>query len=183
MKSNFFFGTDHTGDLAECVIGHQYTLQYELEILPKHIEKLGDMHENGTLDENDKWFNDESLVGENRPLLQDFIQLAEDNTNSNNDICFLISLNRFGESQHPFQLNLLKDGQTIISNFKAPQKVQKMDQVKSDFDRVELEVHHGTVSKLELASGKYELKAKYWHIGNQVCIIPILFHSKNVSYF
>ena len=171
MKSIFFFPTDHTGDLAECIIGHQYTLQYELEILPKDIEKLGDLHENGTLDENDKWFNNESLVGNNRPLLKDFIQLAEDNTNSNNDICFLISLNRFGESQHPFQLNLLKDGQTIVSNFKAPQKVQNMDQVKRDFDRVELKVHHGKVSKLELASGKYELKAKYWHIGNEVCTI------------
>ena len=134
---------------------------------------LGDLHENGTLDENDKWFNDESLVGENRPLLQNFIQLAEDNTNTNNDICFLISLNRFGESQHPFQLNLLKDGQTIVSNFKAPQKVQNMDQVKRDFDRVELKVDHGKVSKLELA--KYELKAKYWHIGNEVCTILISF--------
>ena len=175
MKSNFFFPTDHTGDLAECIIGHQYTLQYELEILPKDIEKLGDLHENGTLDENDKWFNDESLVGNNRPLLKDFIQLAEDNTNSNNDICFLISLNRFGESQHPFQLNLLKDGQTIVSNFKAPQKVQNMYQTKRDFDRVELEVHHGKVSKLELASGKYELKAKYWHIGNEVCTILLSF--------
>ena len=175
MKSNFFFGTDHTGDLAECIIGHQYTLQYALEILPKDIDKLGDLHENGTLDENDKWFNDESLVGKNRPLLQDFIQLAKDNTDNNNDICFLISLNRFGESKNPFQLNLLKDGQTIVSNFKAPQKVQNMDRVKSEFDRVELEVHYGKISKLELASGKYELNAKYWHIGNQVRTISILF--------
>ena len=35
-----------TGDMAECVIGHEYALVYELEVLPGDAKKLGDDYKN-----------------------------------------------------------------------------------------------------------------------------------------
>ena len=51
---------------------------------------------------------DEEQVGKNRNLMKDFIALANKNKYSSASICFLISLNQFGESNLAFQLKLLK---------------------------------------------------------------------------
>ena len=53
-------------------------------------------------------FMDEEQVGKNRNLMKDFIALANKNKYSSASICFLISLNQFGESNLAFQLKLLK---------------------------------------------------------------------------
>ena len=92
LPSSIYIDLDHTGDMSKCIIGHEYALVYELEILPDEITTLGDMYENGTLDESDKWFMDEEQFGANRPLLQDFIDLANKNEEDDSaSICFLIS--------------------------------------------------------------------------------------------
>ena len=89
--------------MSECIIGHDYAVVYDLEILPENPEGLADMHEkmikeNKTLDESGKWFNDELQVGKNRPLIRDFVELAKQNEDGYASICFLISLNRYNES-------------------------------------------------------------------------------------
>ena len=91
--------------MSECIIGHDYAVIYDLEILPEYPEKLAERHENEvkmgrSLDESKKWFNDELQVGSNRPLLRDFLELAKQNENGADaaSICFLVSLNKYNES-------------------------------------------------------------------------------------
>ena len=93
---------------------------YELEIIPMNITNFGDMYVHGLLDESAKWFMDENQVGENRPLLHDFVALAKKNEMEGSaSLCFLISLNEIGESNKAFQLKLLKNGVAIFFKLKA----------------------------------------------------------------
>ena len=157
--------------MSKCIIGHEYALVYELEILPDEITTLGDMYENGTLDESDKWFMDEEQFGANRPLLQDFIDLANKNEEDDSaSICFLISLNEIGESENSFQLKLLKAGVTIVEGFQAPETIWKMEEVHSDLDWIELKVYHGEGAAIELDSSYYELQATYESVDTDVSI-------------
>ena len=93
--------------MSECIIGHDYAIVYDLEIFPKNAQTLADDHENAikqnkTLDESEKWFNDELKVGSNRPLIKDFIEMAMQNKHKGEEdsasVCFLISLNKYNES-------------------------------------------------------------------------------------
>ena len=173
LPSNKFIDLDHTGDMSKCIIGHDYALVYELEIIPQNITNLGDMYESGSLNEGSKWFMDEGQVGENRPLLYDFIQLAKKNEDAGSaSICFLISLNQIGESQKAFQLKLLKSGTTIVEGFRAPQKIRKMDEIEIGVDHVQLRVHHEADTDLELNSSYFELKTAYELISEDVSILP-----------
>ena len=54
--------------MSKCILGHDYAIVYELEILPQNPESIADKHENGTLYQEDvaKWFNNELQVGKNR---------------------------------------------------------------------------------------------------------------------
>ena len=86
--------------MSECIVGHDYAIVYDLEILPKNAQTLSEDHEKAieqgiTLDESGKWFNDELQVGSNRPLLRDFLELAKQTENGADaaSICFLVSLN------------------------------------------------------------------------------------------
>ena len=50
--------------MSECIVGHDYAIVYDLEILPKNAQTLAKDHEEAveegkTLDESGKWFNDE----------------------------------------------------------------------------------------------------------------------------
>ena len=174
LPPNKYIDLDHTGDMSRCIIGHEYALVYELEILPTDIEQLGDMFENGTLNEGDKWFKNEDQVGENRPLMDDFIQLAIKNQDEGSaSICFLISLNQIGDSGSDgkaFQLKLLKNGKSIVDDFHAPKKIWNMDETKRGTDYVELRVHHETDNDLQLGSSYFELKATYEIIDEEVNI-------------
>ena len=177
LPDNKFIDFDHTGDMAECIIGHEYALVYELEILPQNISNIGALHENNTLDEKDKWFMDENKVGENRPLMQDFIALAQrNNATKSASICFLVSLNQIGESpsNKSFQLSLLKDGKTIVENFQAPEKIGSMKVNDSGVDNVELMIYYEENKALELSSLHYELKATYVKIDKDVSTYSVL---------
>ena len=66
--------------MASCIIGHDYAIVYDLQILPESSTSLGDEYEAGTLDESAKWFMNEEDVGLNQPLLYDFIELSYKNT-------------------------------------------------------------------------------------------------------
>jgi len=70
-------------------------------------------------------------------------------------------LNQYGESEEPFQLKLLKDGKTIVENFRPPQKIWDMKNVERDVDHMVLRLHHGTEANLQLESAKYAIKATY----------------------
>ena len=66
-------------------------------MLPLRSTQLGDLYESNKLDESIKWFMDEEKVGHNRPLMNDFIELAKKNEETQGaSICFLISLNQEG---------------------------------------------------------------------------------------
>ena len=139
---NLFIDLDATGDMSKCIIDHDYALVYELEIMPQNPESLGAMHENKTLDETDKWFMKELEVGKNRPLMNDFIKLTKRNEDSSASICFMISLEKIGQSQKKFQLKLLKEGNTIIEDFQAPQVVWKMDHIEKGVNTAKIEIHY-----------------------------------------
>ena len=171
LSSNTYIDLDHTGDMSKCIIGHDYTLMYELEIIPMNITNFGDMYVHGLLDESAKWFMDENQVGENRPLLHDFVALAKKNEiEGSASLCFLISLNEIGESNKAFQLKLLKNGVTIIEGFKAPQKIWKMEEIERGVDYVDLRVYHEIDNDLNLSSSYFELKATYETISPDVSL-------------
>ena len=114
---------------------------------------------------------DENQVGENRPLLHDFLALAKKNEiEGSASICFLISLNEIGESNKKFQLKLLKNGITIIEGFKAPRKIWKMEEIERGIDYVDLRVYHERDNDLNLSSSYFELKATYESIPPDVSI-------------
>ena len=171
LPDNKFIDFDHTGDMAQCIIGHEYALVYKLEILPQNISYIGALHENNTLNEKDKWFMDENKVGKNRPLMHDFIALAQRNIATKSaSICFLVSLNQIEESANPFQLSLLKDGKTLVENFQAPEKIETetMKVIDSCVDKVELKILYEANKVLELSSLHYKLKATYVKIDKDV---------------
>lgn len=170
LPSNTYIDFDHTGDMSKCIIGHDYTLMYELNILPKDSSKLGNMYENGNLDEGGKWFMEEDQVGENRPLLHGFSKLAQKNKEEGSaSVCFLISLNEIVETNSKaFQLKVLKNGGTIVEDFHAPQKIYNMKETGRGLDYVELTVFHEADNDLILESAHFELKAKYELISTDV---------------
>ena len=128
--------------MSKCIIDHDYALVYELEIMPPNPESLGAMHENKTLDETNKWFMKELEVGKNRPLMNDFIKLTKRNEDSSASICFMISLEKIGQSQKKFQLKLLKEGNTIIEDFQAPQVVWKMDHIEKGVNTAKIQIYY-----------------------------------------
>ena len=171
LPDTTYIDLDHTGDMAECIIGHEYALVYELEILPQNDTILGDQYEAGTLDESVKWFMDEEEVGLNQPLLDDFIELAVQNAASGSaSICFLISLNEYGESgtDTSFQLKLLKGGSTIAEEFLAPQTIWNVEETSRGYDTVDLTIYHDEASELQLDSSYYELYSLYESIDENV---------------
>ena len=168
LPSNTYIDLDHSGDMAECIIGHEYAVVYELEILPENATILGEMYENGTLDESDKWFMDEVQVGLNRPLMYDFIELSNKNAEEGSaSICFLISLNEYGESANAFQLKLLKGGSTIIEGFQAPEKIWKIEEIERGVDFTDLRLYHNA-NNLTLDSSYFELEITYEAISSNV---------------
>ena len=141
-NDNLFIDLDATGDMSKCIIDHDYALVYELEIMPPNPESLGAMHENKTLDETNKWFMKELEVGKNRPLMNNFIKLTKKNEDSSASICFMISLEKIGQSEKKFQLKLLKEGNTIIEDFQAPQVVWKMDHIEKGVNTAKIQIHY-----------------------------------------
>ena len=112
---------------------------------------------------------DEEKVGENRPLMHDFIALAQSNIETKSaSICFLVSLNQIGESENSFQLSLLKEGKTIVENFQAPEKIGSMRVVDANVNQVGLQIDYEENSALESSSLHYDLKATYAKIENDV---------------
>ena len=92
LPSSTYIDLDSTGDMAECVIGHEYALVYELEILPGDATQLGKDYFDDNLDESQKWFMHEEQIGRNRPLMDDFKKLAKKNVYIGASICFLVKL-------------------------------------------------------------------------------------------
>ena len=162
--------------MSKCILGHDYAIVYELEILPKDPESIADKHENGTLYQEDvaKWFNDELKVGENRPLMNDFEVMAEQNKDQGNKICFLISLNSIeSTTDKNFQLKLLKSGEELKSDFRAPQKIKSMVQTKwgVDFAELSVPISHANKNLPTTGNFKYELWVDYWAMSNKVSFL------------
>ena len=171
LPTSMFINLDHTGDMSKCLIDHDYAVVYGLEIMPgTNPNDLGEKYENGTLDESKKWFMDELKVGKNRPLMNDFIKLNENNKESSASICFMVSVHRKGHSGKEFQLSLLKEGNMIVEDFRAPQVIWKMEHVEKGVNEATLKIHHNKDNKLGLASSYYQLSASYESIGTDVSI-------------
>ena len=176
LPSNTYVDLDTSGEMASCIIGHEYALVYELEIIPENVSDLGDAYEADTLDETTKWFMDEEKVGLNRPLMDDFIELAIKNAEEDSaSICFLISLNEISDSDTSFQLKLLKEGQTIVEGFEAPGKVWKVEEVRNGVNDIEMTVFHNEVD-LMLDSSYFQLEATYESIESDVRKLLYFFH-------
>ena len=178
--SNLFIDLDATGDMSKCIIDHDYALVYNLQIMPPNPESLGAKYENGTLDENNKWFMDELQVGMNRPLMNDFIKLTKKNDQSSASICFMISLDQIGTSDKKFQLKLLKEGTMIIEDFEAPQVIWKMDHLKRGVNTATIRIYHNKAEKESSMIGgsgpgpsliNYQIIATYESLGTDVCTI------------
>ena len=74
--SSVLIDFDHSGDMSKCIIENDYTLVYELEVLPKNISHVGEQYLNDELNEANRWFMSKEKIGLNRPLLgRDFIHL------------------------------------------------------------------------------------------------------------
>ena len=171
LPNTTFVDLDNTADMASCIIGHDYAVVYELQILPEESTTIGDEYEADTLDESNKWFMDEEKVGLNQPLMADFIGLSNKNAEDGSaSICFLISLTVFDSSEDIFQLKLLKSGETIATGYEAPQVIYDMDVVERGYNTAELTVYHENATELQLDSAYYVLKATYEKIYENVSI-------------
>ena len=82
-------------------------------------------------------------------------------------ICFLISLNEYGESADAFKLKLLKGGTIIADGFEAPQTIWKAEESSRGYENVELTVYHDVQSYLDTTS-HYQLSATYEKIDENV---------------
>ena len=166
--------------MSQCILGHDYAIVYELFILPRNPESLADKHEKGELYQEDvkKWFNDELQVGKNRPLMKDFEEMAKQNEDQGDEICFLIQLSQTHAleelaTKQNFTLKLLKSGELLQDEFRAPQKIYKIVQNKKFVDYAELEVPISHANKHNLPVGdrfNYELWVDYWTMDNKVSI-------------
>ena len=165
--------------MSKCIIDHDYAVVYELEILPQDPKTLTEEYEDKVendehYDESGKWFNKELDIGKNRPLMNDFIQMAQQNEKKDTNICFLISLNKLGESNKPFQLKLLKSGELLKEDFRAPQKIWNMKTIDNGVDFVQMQVHFDKTGLPTDEKFKYELWTTYYLLKNNVSIMGIL---------
>ena len=122
--------------------------------------------------------------------MNDFEVMAEQNVNEGDKICFLISLNQVGESAKKnngttknFQLKLLKSGEELASDFRAPQKIYEIIQSKWDVESAELRVPIFHANK-KLPTGsrfKYELWVDYWKMGTSNQKLYLKQAIKNIS--
>ena len=183
LPNTTYIDLGSTGDMAECIIGHEYALVYELQILPDDATNLGEAFANGPdgYNENNKWFMNEEEVGENRPLMDVFKKLAVKNQEIKASICFLVKLDSLpsdsdesdrSEESKRFKLTLLKSGKTIMDDFEAPPKIQtQLEKVVKTTSRklkeVELSVGY-ELKTLALGTASYKLRATYNEIDESV---------------
>ena len=100
--------------------------------------------------------------------MDDFIELAVKNAETGSaSICFLISLNEYGESDDAFQLKLLKGGTIIVDGFEAPEKIWKVEEVERDVNSVQLKLYHNQ-NDISLSSSYFQLVANYAPIHEDV---------------
>ena len=164
--------------MSKCILGHDYAVVYELAILPENPKSIVKEHLDGSLynKDMDKWFNKELEVGKNRPLMNDFEVMAQQNVDQGDKICFLISLDQIRKSDREttknFQLKLLKNGVELKSDFRAPQKINSIRQNKYDVDSTELSVPISQANEDgSLPTDKrfkYELWVDYWSMSDEV---------------
>ena len=189
LPNSTYIDLGSTGDMAECIIGHEYALVYELQILPDDATKLGEAFANGPdgYNEDNKWFMEETEIGKNRPLMDVFKKLAVKNQEIKASICFLVKLNSLPsdsdgsdnlEESKRFQLTLLKSGKTIMYDFQAPHKIQtQLENVVKTTSRklkeVELTVGY-ELKTLTLETSSYKLRATYNEIDQSVSLIHTL---------
>jgi hypothetical protein len=176
--SNKYVDLDNSGDMAECVIGHDYSVVYELQISNKDAKTLGQQYEDGQLNEGNKWFMDETRVGQNRRLLKDFLEMATKNADTGSaSICFLISLTQLSSEGGNFKLKLLSSGDTIVDDFSAPKKIWKLEtldrEVKREKCQIELNAHHDAANAFAngTLTSTYQLRATYEKINNKGVVL------------
>ena len=168
---------DHTGDMSKCIIENDYTLIYELEVLPRNISHIADEYLNDDLDEKKRWFMSKEKIGLNRPLLATFIRLAKKNEDGEASICFLISLTRDGnsaESNKPFRLQLLKNGELLVDNYVDPEPIWNMEVIDAGYDMAHLRIHHVPMNYTFTNDLHIRLKILYNKYGEEVSSILYL---------
>ena len=135
-----------TGDVNKCILDYDYALFFELEVFLHELKEIVDFYEgqNGTTYDNNAnvWFMDLEKIGLNRMLLNDFITLANHAKMDGISMCFLMSLNRVGESVEFSQLSILKHGEIIIKDFQAPSAIWKIDEEFKGVNDMKLKIYY-----------------------------------------
>ena len=168
--SSVLIDMDHSGDMSKCIIEHDYTLVYELEVLPKDITHVGEQYLNDELNEENRWFMKKDEIGLNRPLLGTFLRLAKKNQGGEASICFLISLTRdSNEEKEPFRLQLLKNGKLLINNYYDPEPVWNIETIDVGHDNVHLRIHHEPIEAIEIDGVFNRIKIIYNEHDTEVC--------------
>ena len=183
IPNETFIDLDHTSDLSNCIFDNDYTLTYELEVLPpKNLAELFMADANDWI-ENEKWFMDQLLIGANRHLMNDFIKVSNyTKTFGSSSFCFVISLGQEGESteelddesNNPFKLSLQKYGAVIINNFYLP-NVKEIIEIESGIHEMKFDIVHdkpNAFSDNSIAHNfKYVIVTIEEEFDNYVCIL------------
>ena len=80
---------------------------------------------------------DISQVQKNQPLLRRFLEFSR--TNIEEDVCFLISLNKYNTSEVPFDFKLMVEG--VKEPFDTPGQVMEMQELFRGHDSYQLNVY------------------------------------------
>ena len=90
----------------------------------------------------------------------------------------MISLEKIGQSEKKFQLKLLKEGNTIIEDFQAPQVVWKMDHIEKGVNTAKIEIHYNgekenNIVKNGKTSINHQVTATYKSYGENVSALKV----------
>ena len=97
-SNNFAVDVGSSGDGNNCLISHEYTLMFDLRILPKTEREdnlvLDYIKAKGTWNEDNKWFKNIQAVLKQGEVFNRFVDFTK--YNQEEDLCFLIKLTKLG---------------------------------------------------------------------------------------
>ena len=148
---------DDSGESFSCGLEHQFTLLYELHVLPQEdADTFSKKYADGKLaSEEGKWFNNLTLSGSMGEMNRRFSEFAK--LNSDSSICFVISLEReLPKKTTNFGLVLYGNGKVLEKDFRPPGKVEDVKEEEPGWNNYRLRVTHeevrGFQAKLEVSA-------------------------------
>jgi len=145
---NFAIDVGSTGDGNNCLISHEYTLMFDLRILPKTEREdnlvLDYIKAEGTWNEDNKWFKNTQAVLKQGEVFNRFVDFTK--YNQDEDLCFLIKLTKLdnewlSRNERPAKLDVLEraSGDVLHEDFKPPTQVN-VEKVVTSWDSLTFEL-------------------------------------------